>query len=259
MMYRTPKLKNPIIFIHGLLGFGDISIGQWKIKSYFPGIREYLHRHGNRVLLAHVHPTRSIRDRATQLKRFINDRFGSEPVHLIGHSMGGLDARFMINQLGMENQVISLTSIGTPHRGSYFADWGIRHLSRVLSPILNYFHIPAKAFYDLTTEQCSQFNEKIQDIPSVRYFSVAGKISAPLLGLEWRLSSKLVGDFEGENDGVVSVRSAKYGEWCEIWDADHMNLINWPNRHAKRKGIWQDRSEDYGRLIEKISLATEAP
>ena len=50
-------------------------------------------------------------------------RWTSEPVNLIAHSMGGLDARYLISRLGMADQVRSLTTISTPHRGSFMADW----------------------------------------------------------------------------------------------------------------------------------------
>ena len=31
--------------------------------------------------------------------------------------------------------------------------------------------------------------------------------------------------------------SAEYGESCEVWNADHLNLVNWPNRRAKGAGV----------------------
>ncbi|MFO0865908.1 MAG: hypothetical protein U0744_14870 [Gemmataceae bacterium] len=94
--------------------------------SYFPGIVDGLAKAGNRVLIPALSPTGPIADRAMQLKRFL---LGSEvkgPYHIIAHSMGGLDSRYMITKLGMADQVISLTTLGTPHRGSPFADWAVR-------------------------------------------------------------------------------------------------------------------------------------
>ena len=37
--------------------------------------------------------------------------------------MGGLDARYMIGQLGMADRVAALLTVTTPHRGSPYADW----------------------------------------------------------------------------------------------------------------------------------------
>ena len=46
------------------------------------------------------------------------------PFHLIAHSMGGLDSRFLITHLQptSDNRILSLTTIGSPHRGSPIAD-----------------------------------------------------------------------------------------------------------------------------------------
>ena len=46
------------------------------------------------------------------------------PFHLIAHSMGGLDSRFLITHLQPEedNRILSLTTIGSPHHGSPIAD-----------------------------------------------------------------------------------------------------------------------------------------
>ena len=40
-------------------------------------------------------------------------------VNIIAHSLGGLDARQMLTHLGMGSRVASLTTVGTPHRGTW--------------------------------------------------------------------------------------------------------------------------------------------
>jgi len=45
----------------------------------------------------------------------ITDNFSRYPrVHIIAHSMGGLDARLMIYRYRLEDRVASLTTVGTP-------------------------------------------------------------------------------------------------------------------------------------------------
>ena len=39
-------------------------------------------------------------------------------------------------------------------------------------------------------------------------------------------SYKLIYDLEGDNDGVVSVASAQWGQHLETWPADHLHVIN---------------------------------
>ena len=39
-----------------------------------------------------------------------------------GHSMGGLDCRALVHLRDLEFEVLSITTVGTPHRGSPYAD-----------------------------------------------------------------------------------------------------------------------------------------
>jgi triacylglycerol lipase len=161
----------------------------------------------------------------------------------------------MISRLGMESRVLSLTTIGTPHRGSSFADWGWDRFARMVVPFLRCIGMPHEAFIDLRTDMCRRFNEEVPNAPGVRYFSVAGVCEKPWLGPEWRLPYAIVNRAEGPNDGVVSVTSAQWGEHTDIWSGDHLNLVNWPNRLARKRGVWCDRAPDYGRILRRLANA----
>jgi triacylglycerol lipase len=247
-----PRLRAPVVFVHGLFGFDQLRLGRWRLASYFRDIPDALRAAGNRVLVARVSPTGGIADRAAQLKDFLDRRSPHEPVHLFGHSMGGLDARYLITHLGMAHRVLSLTTLGTPHRGSSFADWGIRRLQRVLRPILEWAGIPYQGFHDLTTTGCAQLNRRTPDAPGVRYFSVAGRFSPSWFSPEWQLPARIVARLEGDNDGVVSMSSARYGESCEVWEGDHLNLIDWRRPGPGRLPI-RSRIDDYARLVGRLA------
>jgi len=238
----------PIVLVHGLLGFDRVKVGPLTLLRYFPGIEDALVAKGHRVGVPNLSKTRGVAHRAKELKRFILDRFPEERVHLIAHSMGGLDARYVISRLGMHDRVLSLTTIGTPHRGSAFADWGIRRLSRSVKPFLHFWGIPTDAFDDLTTEACARFNERTPDAPGVRYYSVAGACPQRLVPWQWWPATVLSPE-DGPNDGVVSVKSAAWGDGTEVWDGDHMNLVN---RRNPRAPHWGHRSSDYLRLVERL-------
>ncbi len=250
-----PQLNAPIVLVHGLLGYDRLCAFGRVIKDYFPGICEPLEAAGNRVLVARVSPTAGVPRRAAELKRFIDREVPAGPVHVIGHSMGGLDARYMVARLGMETRVRSVTTVGTPHRGTTFADWGVRRFSRLLLPFFRLFGIPHEAFLDLTTDGCRRLNEDAPDVPGVRYFSVAGRCDRALLGAEWLFPYNMLARTEGANDGVVSVASATWGEHTDLWVGDHLNLVNWPNRHARRKGVWAELAPDYGRIVRRLARA----
>ncbi len=245
----SPKLHHPLVLVHGLCGI--IVALRRPAGDYFPGLEEFLGRFAPRVLVPRLSPTASVVTRASELKAFLAREVGRQPVHILGHSLGGLDARYAISKL--DCPALSLTSIGTPHRGTSFADWGMNRFSRMLRPAFRTLGIPDEAFVDLTTENCQRFNEAVKDVPGVRYFSVAGQCEEPFLGPEWWLSSKIVRDSEGPNDGIVSVASAEWGEHFDRWPGDHLNLVNWPNRFEIRAGRPRDRLADYAGIVTRLS------
>ena len=248
----TPKLDAPIVLVHGLLGFDRIRVANLTLASYFPNIPETLEQAGNRVFVPALSPTASIAQRAAQLKDYLDRVSPDEPVHLIAHSMGGLDARYMIARLGMEDRVLSLTTLGTPHCGSPFADWAITRVERLVRPMLNFFGVPIEAFYDLTTAACRKFNDAVPDSPKVWYFSVAGTHDGGYANPGWLLSYNVVFKAEGPNDGVVSHSSARHGELIETWDGDHFALVNWVNPMGlPRNG--NRALELYGRIVQRLA------
>ena len=152
----------------------------------------------------------------------------------------------------MAERVLTLTTLGTPHRGSPCADLGVRALggTRALWDVLR---LPYQAYFDLTTAACRAFNKQTPDSPAVRYFSVSGRIDEAWRSLRWLPGQKIVERVEGLNDGVVSVASATWGESLDVWPGDHLNLINWWNFRAIRRGVWVDRTILYGQLVCKLA------
>jgi triacylglycerol lipase len=247
-----PKLRSPIVLVHGFFGFERICVAGWTLATYFPGIPDLLRAAGNRVLVPRLSPTAGVAERAAQLKDFLDRECPAEPVHVVAHSMGGLDSRYLISRLGLAHRVLTLTTLGTPHRGTAFADWGIARFARLVKPVLRFFKVPTQGFYDLTTRNCLVFNQEVPDAPGVRYFSVAGRHEGRL-NPEWYLPGPIVARAEGPNDGVVSVASASYGESVEIWEGDHLSLVNWFNPLGRHRGLWRDPRPRYAPLIRRLA------
>ena len=121
-----------MVFAHGYLGFNVLGP-----IHYFNAIGPILQAAGfAQVVFTDVAPKGSIQDRSAELARQIKDRFGAQRVHVIAHSMGGLDARYLIAQ-GNAN-IASLSSLGTPFRGTLVADIAIdpARLEKVSAPTL---------------------------------------------------------------------------------------------------------------------------
>lgn len=217
----------PIVLHHGLFGFGDYKIGPLTI-NYFAGIDKAIAGRGHRLIVPHVHPTGSVALRAQQLKDTLLEHARGEKVIIIAHSMGGLDARHMITHLGMEDQVEALLTVSTPHRGSPYADWALKNVAgrMGLLKLMQSLNIDSGAFEDLTLERCARFNEVTPDAPGVRYYSISA--ARPWHKVPpWALHSwRVVNAAEGPNDGLVSVKSATWGDHLDTWAADHWHTIN---------------------------------
>lgn len=242
--YDCPKY--PIVFCHGLFGFD--MLGPAAIKplqfSYWIGVKEALEAVGAEVMIGRVPASASIEERAKVLCEQIETTFPGRDVNLIGHSMGGLDGRFLISHLKPTTfRVRSLTTISSPHRGSSFADYmledvvGRSHVPQLLS-VLSAIGLPGggKAFDDLTIKKMAQFNQETPDDPKVKYFSYGAQFEAGWSN-PFRIPWGIVTEREGPNDGLVSVESAKWGEYkATLLNVNHLDLIGQfirsPSTHA---------------------------
>jgi triacylglycerol lipase len=252
---KFPRLTRPVVLVHGLAGYGRLNVGGSTFMSYWTNIPEAIASAGNRVLVPRLPPTASVACRAATLKAFLDCEAPGESVHLVAHSMGGLDSRHMIAHLGMAERVLSLTTLGTPHRGTAFADWGVRRVERLVKPIFDLLGLSREAFHDLTTAACRTFNERTPDAPNVRYFSVAGQFVLDWTLPEWQLSHRIIDKKEGPNDGLVSVASAKWGEAFDVWQGDHASLVNRALTPSPVHRTWGDRLPGYAALLQRLADA----
>ena len=93
----------------------------------------------------------------------------------------------------------------------------------------------------------------LPNVPGVRYFSVAGRYDGNLLVPEWYLSYAVVKFHEGDNDGIVSVHSAQWGESLDVWEGDHFSLVNWWNPMAQNRGWKRDPNPRYAPLLKRLA------
>ena len=234
----------PIILIHGFLGYRRFLL--WEL---FSGVVEALKEKGITAFRPLVHPTASIEERAKQLLDFIVQEIGAaEPIHIVAHSLGGLDARYLISPKGLDQggRVISLTTLSTPHHGSCLAEIIPESLRSVMAKgadigrhlILSeedksFLTAIAENRWDslvqLTPAYVREvFNPKVIDAPPVRYFSYAGSIDPSRITLNTLIRKaawQYIHDCEVENDGMVSVQSAQWGEFRGVLPADHSEVI----------------------------------
>jgi triacylglycerol lipase len=230
-----PSPASVIVFHHGLILPGNVRVGPARVGS-FVGIDRLCSERGYVPVLTQVHPTASVHRRAAQLKRAVLEQIEClvSPqvrrdcrIAIVAHSMGGLDARHMIAHLGMSERVAALVTLSTPHRGSAYADWCLTHLTRFgAMQLLRSIGLDVGAAKDLTTERCETFNQRTRNVAGVRYYSISA--ARPLRSISPLLmpSYLIVRKAEGANDGLVSVRSARWGRHLGTWPVDHLHVLN---------------------------------
>lgn len=267
-----------LVLAHGFFGFATIHG-----IAYFNGVREHLGQKfpGLRVLVTEVPPAGTIevrgRELGEQILRALRPGGAFDPgerVHIIAHSMGGLDSRFLLSPDNPENiagRVASLTTVSTPHRGSPIADLLVKLrdplniLDRVvfkeLRDDLARAGIEVGGLLNLTTDEARRFNEQFRDDDRTVKFSVAGTgrvVKLPSTPFKTcrllRLPHRLIREFaDEENDGLVGLSSATWGDLLERWPADHADEIG----HDLDEGVGRrpehfDYLARYAALVERL-------
>ncbi|WP_137993852.1 lipase family alpha/beta hydrolase [Streptomyces vilmorinianum] len=121
----------PVVLLHGFVDN----------RSVFVLLRRSLARQGGRrhIESFNYSPlTCDLRAAADLLGRHVEElcaRAGHHEVDIVGHSLGGLIARYYVQRLGGDTRVRTLVMLGTPHAGTTAAPWAGAHpLVRQMRP-----------------------------------------------------------------------------------------------------------------------------
>jgi triacylglycerol lipase len=265
----TPPLQgsHPYILIHGILGFDDKNPPA-SIMSYWGGMDEYLKSQGAKTITPGSKAMASISTRANETVPQIIDYMnavGAKKVHLLGHSQGGLVARFIAtHSLTLHGKIATVTTLNSVHRGTPVADIGLGVIPNWLEPfvakVVNWFgqllyssnnqDILAMA-NSLTTKTLATFNNTVPDRTGVKYYSYGSSmtmldlIQHPIMGITYPIcwTGGVFNGQGGENDGVVPISSQKWGTWkggpsygLFVTGVDHLQATNfqWTGQ------IWYD-------------------
>ena len=264
------KSKYPLILIHGV-GWKDTKIARYwfRIPGYLEKYGATIHVTNQDAWNSHHKRAEQV---ATEIETFIQKQ-QCDKVNLICHSQGSLDARWMIEKLKIKNKhgklvpanqvVASFTSIGGVHLGTPIADIITGIIPRKLQPKFargidrlakKIFHdkephsweagkeLGAQYMQEVFNKECPIVNDSnggIKDGIYYQSYATRMRIGAFLslcpadriLLIPWIILKKM----QGENDGLVSVESAKFGKFRGIKSGiffgpgvGHLSQINQP-------------------------------
>lgn len=251
------ETQYPIVLAHGMSGFDSL----FGVIDYWPGIVWALESSGAEVFVTEVSQFHQTEFRGEQLLAQVEEIVaitGSAKVNIIGHSHGGLDARYVAAM--RPDLVASVTTVGTPHHGAELADFvgdvlqegslgetilagvagGLGSLLALLSGTTNP-QDPLAALESLSSDGAAAFNAAHpQGLPNqwcgegpavvggVRYFSWSGTrsltngfdVSDVMLGL----TSLVYGE---DNDGLVGRCSSHLGTVIrDDYQQNHLDEVN---------------------------------
>jgi triacylglycerol lipase len=244
----SPKCntKYPIVLAHGMGAQAKIV----NIVDYWWGIEDALEDEGADVYITSVNGMDSTENKAASFKnQFLQILAvtGKSKANIIGHSHGTLYTRYAISNLGLASKVASYTSLSGPHRGSSVADFIFKIVPNqgwsLVGDALDIVY--TFVFGDKNPNSLQNgiqvtrpymnnvFNPNCPNVSGLYYQSTTSKIkffsNSLVLGVPWLIALY----YEGDNDGLVAVNSAKWGTfrgvisgavWCG--GVDHLNIVN---------------------------------
>ncbi|KRW99790.1 hypothetical protein PPERSA_07867 [Pseudocohnilembus persalinus] len=120
----------------------------------------------------------TIEKRAKTIQQQINEaqeKLGSQKFHIVSYSASGLDVRYYLSNLDGDKSVESLTTIATPHKGSFLAEAFLDNKinQQQIEPISRLIGMSPYSFSELNTENIQQFN--METVSDTQVYSIGGE------------------------------------------------------------------------------------
>ena len=259
------KTRSPIVLVHGL-GMKDTFF----MKSW-GWIDRILRVQGYTVYKSNVDGFGTVESNAKQLKEEIGkilEETGAEKVNIIAHSKGGLDAKYMIQQMDMAKQVASLTTLCTPHKGSPIASFILRFPKFAVKYVAFWVNLAYRMLGDKApdsftaceelrrTESLEEETMNVADGVLCQSFSAAirpGEDAADFVMTIPMMFSRFI-EKGRITDGLVPRDSAIFGKYrgdCVDGSISHTEIVDFMVRDKKRDKIFAF----YSALCEELANA----
>lgn len=241
------QTKYPILLVHGIV------LKESKFFKAFGKIGKQLKAQGYCVYISRQDGFGTIENNAQQLKEQIEEilqKENVEKINLIAHSKGGLDCKYLISELQMENRVASLTTLCTPHKGSPVASRIMKLSKFILKFVAFWINFWYRIFGDKHPDAytvCKQL--QLHDDEELLTFS--DKVYCQSFSTTMK---KVKDDFvmgipllvskhsqKEETDGLVPVESAMFENYrgnCLPESVSHSQIVDFMASKKKKEKIY---------------------
>lgn len=223
--------RHHIILVPGFFGFANLGD-----LVYFSHVSEFLAQVfadagiDARVVHAPTSPTASIRERVRRIAEVIDNEAGSGPLHLIGHSSGGLDIRlltahgFSLEGRDIEaiaDRVRTVVMLATPHHGTPLANYFTTLFGQRILALLSLATVYILRFGSLPLSFVFRLVGLVLEARSYvsRANTVIDQLFSQLLSDFSRDRRRALRDFLGEVSGDQSIIPQLSPESLELFNA----------------------------------------
>lgn len=234
-------IQHPVIFVHGLI----VTAGAYE---RFTEVSDFAKENLVDFYIYKRNAGMGIEERSRQLKSFL-DKF-SGPFHLLCHSAGGIDARVALHKDRLEGRCLSVTTIGTPHRGTPLANYYLNHDS-LFFKFLFCDEETRQVVEEMTPEAMANLNKLVplDELPNA--YSILSYVDNI-----FKLDVTSIKGYRylkqwGENDGTVTVESQTFGKVIDVLYGSHKSQT-FPVRFGLRPNY-----KDYFKLYFNFLAALE--
>ena len=230
-----------IVFFHGLNTFGDdeLHLGPLKFGPMHYYLEEAFHARDIEFLCVTGIGAGRPEVLAARALSFLNEAgyfAASLPsqknkIHLLGHSMGGLVARALASREEVHDQIASVITVGTPHRGTSAANFGIdlKTKNPVLYRALKLTGYDtterSEIFAHFTADALKDFDSRFPLPKGVRPISLVCEAKGRDLSVPFQLARVMGSAPPG--DGLIPTASQRFGEELGSFALDHISELGY--------------------------------
>lgn len=244
-------LKFPILLVHGM-GFRDR-----KHINYWGRIPKVLAEEGNLIFYGNQDANGSVVTNGEYLAariRKLAEENNIEKFNVIAHSKGGLDIRYAISTLKVNDLIASVTTINSPHNGSVTLDHLLKFPKILLKFGSKFWDIGLwiggdrkpdtfKTIMDMRTADSAEFNRMNPDDPGIYYQSYAFSCKKVTSDMGLWFTNLVVRHYEGENDGLLAERAVRWTNFRGHFRSatnrgiSHFDQVDFRRRPLSRKKL----------------------